>query len=150
MGRRRGKTKSTSAPDNGANCGNQGTPQAATGDADGLGFDFRILYQQRAETALFSDHLRSCRSSDLDDLFAKLSLVEPGDRMASLDAGLAKYCENGKHYKKHIKEKGICLSDCQPYGTGLKQVLKTDANKRVRKKDAKDFPYVKKCLVFLG
>ncbi|DBA84340.1 TPA: hypothetical protein ACH3X2_006256 [Trebouxia sp. C0005] len=124
MGRRRGKTKSTSAPDNGANCGNQGTPQAATGDADG--------------------------SSDLDDLFAKLSLVEPGDRMASLDAGLAKYCENGKHYKKHIKEKGICLSDCQPYGTGLKQVLKTDANKRVRKKDAKDFPYVKKCLVFLG
>ncbi len=70
--------------------------------------------------------------------------------MACLDAGLAKYCENGKHYKKHIKEKGICLSDCQPYGTGLKQVLRTDANKRVRKKDAKDFPHVKKCLVFLG
>ena len=150
MARRRGKAKRPSASDNGPTCGNQGTSQAATGDDDELAFYFRILYQQRTETFLFSDHLRSCRSSDLDDLFAKLSLVEPGDRMACLDAGLAKYCEHGKHHKKHIKEKGICLSDCQPYGIGLKQVLKRDANKRVCKKDAKHFPYVKKCLVFLG
>lgn len=113
MARRRGKAKLTSAPDNGPTCGNQGTPQAATGDDDGLAFDFHIQYQQRTETSLLSDHLRSCRSSDLDDLFGKLS---PGDKMACLDAGSAKHCEHGKHYKKHIKEKGICLSDCQPYG----------------------------------
>lgn len=79
-----------------------------------------------------------------------LSLVEPGERMARLQAGLAKYCELGKQHKKHTKEKGTCLSDCQPYGTDLKQVLNMDANKRVRKKDVKGFPYVKKCLVFLG
>lgn len=62
--------------------------------------------------------------------------------MRRLDAGLATYCRNGKHCKKHIKEKGSCLSDCKPYGTDLKQVLRMDANKLVRKKDAKHFPYV--------
>ena len=92
----------------------------------------------------------TAESPDLNDLFAKLSLVKPGKRMARLDAGLAKYYKHGKQYMKHTKEQGICLSDCQPYGTGLKQVLRTNADKRVRKEDAKDFPYVKKCLVFLG
>ncbi|KAL3157774.1 hypothetical protein ABBQ32_012199 [Trebouxia sp. C0010 RCD-2024] len=89
-------------------------------------------------------------SFDLDDLFAELSLVEPEDRMARLDAGLAKYCQNGKHCKKHIKEKGICLSDCKPYGTDLKQVSRMDTNKLVRERDTKHLPHVKKCLVFLG
>ena len=120
MARRRGKIKSSSAPDNGPTYGKKGTPQAATGDNDRLCLDFCILHQQATETSPFSDHLRCCRSSDLDDQSAKLSLVEPGERMACLDAGLAKHCEHGRHYKKHIKEKGIYLSDCQPYGTGLR------------------------------
>ena len=149
MAKRRGKTKSSSTSDNGPTRGNVGTPKAATGDNDRLCLDV-ILYKQTAETGPFSHHLRCCRSSDLNDLFTNLSLVEPRERMSRLDAGLAKHCEQGKHIKKHIKGKGICLSDCQPYGTGLKQVLRSDPNKRVRKQDAKDFPYVKKCLVFLG
>ncbi|KAL3146623.1 hypothetical protein ABBQ32_000855 [Trebouxia sp. C0010 RCD-2024] len=89
MTRRRSKPKTSRAPDK--ETGNDGTQQTRDGDDD--------------------------KSFVLDDLFAELLLVEPEDRMAQLDAGLAKYCQNGKHCKKHIKEKGICLSDCKPYGT---------------------------------
>lgn len=54
-------------------------------------------------------------------------------------------------FKKVVKEHAICLSDLKVYGSrgALQRALRLDPSKRVRLAQAKQYKYVKICLVTL-
>lgn len=97
------------------------------------------------------------QDAELESLFSGLSLQGKGrkkDCLAALDKLLeeqhdAEGSSRTKFIKDHIVKRGYCLADCKPYGRGLKNMLLTHPEMRVGKQDAKQYHYVRKCLIEL-
>lgn len=97
----------------------------------------------RSDTSIVSSGLRSLSNQ------ARGGCVT----MADLDARLREmHIEQGVSmtaFREVIRDKGYCLKNCHPYGSPkeLQKVLRKSPKLLVKKEQAKQYEYVKKCLI---
>lgn len=112
----------------------QGLAVSTNGTAPSTSEDYRSVLE--AVTASRTSKKKSHTLAALDDELRKLHELK-GTSFGS--------------FKKEIKHRGICLSNCREYGSAraLAEALRNNRKLIVSRKDAKEFKYVKQCLVSL-
>jgi len=119
------------------NVNNTGRFQYTRSDDEEDSSETETITTEILQTGADSERMKKCSWSHLEALDETLQQLR-------IDNGLSL-----KKLKEVIREKGICLADCKEYGDELRSLLKKKEHMRINLEDAKEFKYVKKCLITL-